>query len=224
MAKFIPKKNAPEGFGTLRAYAKHRGCALSAVQKAVERGRIARPDSRGWICFAKADAEWTANTRSQYVTPVDAPAPPKAQALKKPKRTAPPPAETPAIIPQTVDEILPDRSNIIHIDADDFAQYSAVGITPIQARKAYFESETKRHDLLEREGKLIPADAAKTYAYTFYRRLRDRLMGIPERLAPELAALADAHEVRRRIRKELESVMVQHDADLAPGIETNAAA
>lgn len=46
---------------SLRAYARHRGVALSAVQKAIESGRITKQPS-GKINVRSADAQWAANT------------------------------------------------------------------------------------------------------------------------------------------------------------------
>jgi len=47
---------------SLRAYAKHRGVRLSAVQKAIQTGRIqTTPDGR--IDSEQADADWEARTR-----------------------------------------------------------------------------------------------------------------------------------------------------------------
>jgi len=47
---------------SLRAYAKHRGVSLAAVQKAIRSGRIATT-SDGMIDSDQADAEWKAKTR-----------------------------------------------------------------------------------------------------------------------------------------------------------------
>lgn len=47
---------------SLRAYAKHRGVALSAVQKAIKTGRI-KLDSDGKIDAQQADIAWQINTR-----------------------------------------------------------------------------------------------------------------------------------------------------------------
>jgi hypothetical protein len=47
---------------SLRAYAKHRGVSLTAVQKAIHSGRIATT-SEGLIDSDRADAEWKAKTR-----------------------------------------------------------------------------------------------------------------------------------------------------------------
>ena len=46
---------------SLRAYAKHRGVAMSAVQKAIRAGRIPTT-ADGKIDPAQADAEWARNT------------------------------------------------------------------------------------------------------------------------------------------------------------------
>ena len=48
---------------SLRAYARHRGVALSAVQKAIASGRI-HPEPDGRIDPIKADAQWDRHTRT----------------------------------------------------------------------------------------------------------------------------------------------------------------
>ena len=50
-----------------REYAAHRGVAVSAVQKAIEAGRITLTD--GKIDPEKADKEWVENTNPAYNTP-----------------------------------------------------------------------------------------------------------------------------------------------------------
>jgi hypothetical protein len=53
---------------SLRAYARHRGCALSAVQKAIKTGRISvQPDGR--IESVQADTQWERNTE-RHAPPV----------------------------------------------------------------------------------------------------------------------------------------------------------
>ena len=47
---------------SLRAYAKHRGVSLAAVQKALQSGRITA-NADGLIDSERADAEWKAKTR-----------------------------------------------------------------------------------------------------------------------------------------------------------------
>jgi len=50
---------------SLRAYARHRGVSLAAVQKAISSGRIHREDD-GSIDSDRADLEWEANTRPPH--------------------------------------------------------------------------------------------------------------------------------------------------------------
>jgi pyruvate/2-oxoglutarate dehydrogenase complex dihydrolipoamide acyltransferase (E2) component len=53
---------------SLRGYARHRGCALSAVQKAIKTGRITvEPD--GKIDSSQADIQWARNTE-RHAPPV----------------------------------------------------------------------------------------------------------------------------------------------------------
>jgi len=47
---------------SLRAYARHRGVSLAAVQKAIQSGRITA-NADGLIDSERADAEWIAKTR-----------------------------------------------------------------------------------------------------------------------------------------------------------------
>jgi hypothetical protein len=68
-----------------REYARHRGCSLRAVQKAIEAGRI-RLDAAGKIDPAQADRDWQSNTDIARSN----------EWMKAPKRSAPPPGE-PAI-------------------------------------------------------------------------------------------------------------------------------
>src|SRR3989304_739104 len=57
------KDSAASAIGSisLRAYAKHRGVSLPAVQKAIRAGRITTTPA-GKIDSARADADWERNT------------------------------------------------------------------------------------------------------------------------------------------------------------------
>jgi pyruvate/2-oxoglutarate dehydrogenase complex dihydrolipoamide acyltransferase (E2) component len=64
---------------SLRAYAKHRGVSLAAVQKAIHSGRIT-PTADGLIDSDRADAEWSAKTRPGQRRARAAPAQPRETA------------------------------------------------------------------------------------------------------------------------------------------------
>lgn len=65
---------------SLRAYAKHRGVTLKAVQKAIESGRI-HPNADGKIDTDRADAEWARNTgpKVRRTASTSNPAPPRPE-------------------------------------------------------------------------------------------------------------------------------------------------
>jgi len=63
---------------SLRAYAKHRGMTLKAVQKAIESGRI-HTTADGKIDASQADAEWARNTGPKVKR---TPSPPSASATQ----------------------------------------------------------------------------------------------------------------------------------------------
>lgn len=70
-----------------RAYAKHRGVSLAAVQKAIKAGRI-RTAADGKIDAAQADADWERNTGPRQQTG-------KAASSVPPPKPAPAPAAEP---------------------------------------------------------------------------------------------------------------------------------
>jgi hypothetical protein len=71
---------------SLRAYAKHRGVSLTAVQKAIRSGRIATT-SEGMLDSDRADAEWTAKTRPGQRRAKQAP---PAAVVREPERSEAP--------------------------------------------------------------------------------------------------------------------------------------
>lgn len=70
---------------SLRAYARHRGVTLKAVQKAIESGRI-HPNADGKIDPDRADAEWARNTgpKARRIASTPNPAPTRGQPRAEP--------------------------------------------------------------------------------------------------------------------------------------------
>ena len=154
---------------SLRAYARHRGVALSAVQKAIATGRI-HPEPDGSIDPIKADAQWDRHTRTaQPTTPrvTTARPPPVSQP------TAPPPMHP------TSDEAR----------GVDYHKARAVRET-YSARLAKLEFE-------ERTGKLLNADEVKVKYFNLARLLRDRIQQIPRKVAPQIVAAVVAQPDQR---------------------------
>ena len=176
---------------SLRAYARHRGVALSAVQKAIATGRI-HPEPDGGIDPAKADAQWDRHTRTaQPTTPrvTTTRPPPVAQHASQP--VAPPP------MPQASD----DARGV------DYHKARAVRET-YSARLAKLEFE-------ERTGKLISKDEVDIKYFQLARQLRDRMQQIPRKVAPEIVALVVADPDVRGVTDILDVAIREALEDLA---------
>lgn len=106
---------------SLRAYAKHRGVTLKAVQKAIESGRI-HTNADGKLDAERADAEWARNTG------------PKARRTFASSSPAPPPVEQP-------------RADSLGAGALDYAKARAI-IAHYEARLAKIDYEERIKKLI----------------------------------------------------------------------------
>jgi len=79
-----------------------------------------------------------------------------------------------------------------------------------KAKKAEIDAEIAYLDFQERVGKLVSKDAADSKLFEFFRRVRDRMLGLPATCADGLAAAPDARAIRvsltEEIRKALDEV------------------
>ena len=170
---------------SLRAYARHRGVALSAVQKAIATGRI-HPEPDGSIDPIKADAQWDRHTRTAQPTT------PKV-ATTRPSASAAPPSP----VSQSSD----DTRGV------DYHKARAVRET-YSARLAKLEFE-------ERTGKLISKDEVDIKYFQLARQLRDRMQQIPRKVAPEIVALVVADPDVRGVTDILDVAIREALEDLA---------
>ena len=172
---------------SLRAYARHRGVALSAVQKAIASGRI-HPEPDGSIDPIKADAQWDRHTRTaQPTTP-------------RVTTTRPPPVSQPAA-PPPMPQASDDARGV------DYHKARAVRET-YSARLAKLEFE-------ERTGKLISKDEVDIKYFQLARQLRDRMQQIPRKVAPEIVALVVADPDVRGVTDILDVAIREALEDLA---------
>jgi hypothetical protein len=72
-----------------------------------------------------------------------------------------------------------------------------------RARREHYSAEKARLEALQGRGELIPAADVKKEAFALARAIRDALMTIPDRLAPELAACTDARQVHQLLSDEI---------------------
>jgi hypothetical protein len=173
-----------------REYARHRqecgmtGTTLRAVQKAIEAGRISTiPDEKGrpFIDPAVADLQWASNTDAE-------------QCL---------------------------RGNTTQLAAGKVTNAANIGAAPQGTTMpsaapgnttAYWDAKTSREqsearmaelNLQKMQGDLCDAAGTRRAAYDAGRMLRDMLLTIPTKIAPELADCTDRQTIERRLREEL---------------------
>lgn len=69
------------------------------------------------------------------------------------------------------------------------------------------------HLQFEREsGKLIPIEEVRTSAFNAGRRVRDRLLNIPDRVAPQLVGKASIFEIKNILKSELTKILEELSA------------
>jgi len=135
---------------SLRAYSRHRGVALSAVQKAIKTRRISvLPD--GKIDSDRADEQWERNTE-QHARPVA----PRGQ------------------------------------EDDDTSGFGGNQYAKARAVREHYQARLAKLEYEEKTAKLVPADEVKVAAFGLFRRFRDHVLNIPDRVAAMVAAESDA--------------------------------
>lgn len=176
---------------SLREYARHReaagltGTTLGAVQKAIKTNRISTiPDEQGRprIDPAVADIQWAARTDIDQCARGNAP------------QIAAGRAADPAAMAGAGAGAGAGRGS----EPGNASLYWDAKTTREQAEARMAELE-----LAKMEGALADVEGARRAAYESGRLLRDMLMTIPTKLAPELAASTDRATIERRLREEL---------------------
>ncbi|GGX53066.1 hypothetical protein GCM10010946_34570 [Undibacterium squillarum] len=173
---------------SLRAYARHRGVALSAVQKAIRTNRI-KMNRNGKIDAAIADRDWMNNT----------------DVFKAPPGKSAPPAAT------DDDDLFSTGADPLATDTEDEQEESEddkINRAQRQARLeiAQIRVEKERLELQIQKGQMIPLAEAGPLAFTAFRMVRDAILNVPGRVMDELAAETDPIKIENRLMAELTRV------------------
>jgi hypothetical protein len=76
-----------------------------------------------------------------------------------------------------------------------------------RAKRAMYDAETARIEFLILTGKLVRADDVRARAFAKGRAVRDRLLSIPDRVGPIVAALDDPAEIEALLVREIEEAL-----------------
>jgi hypothetical protein len=156
-----------------RAYARLRGVALSAVQKAIATRRITL-NADGSIDRERANQEWEHNTFA-------------GKTLHQATRPRVTPASA-APSPRGV----PGMQAPADVSSDPVAAYLRA-----RAVNETFNAKTAQLEYEERAGKLIQATKAGEYAANWSAIVGDALSAYPDRVAPLVAAAKTEAEIHR---------------------------
>lgn len=182
----MSSKQSASGDVSLRAYARHRGVALSAVQKAITSGRI-KKTVNGKINIAAADKAWAANTDL-------AKRPPDAPAFDDPDLSDP-------------DD---DIDDIDDSDAPVTSEYQKHRANREEIR---VKKEQLELDMLM--GNTIDLADAQRIIFTAMRTIRDAIMNVPARNKDLLAAEKDPARIEALLESELAAALQSIDVKSA---------
>ena len=106
-----------------------------------------------------------------------------------------------------IDPEVADREweNNTAVKKNDHISENASGVTyqKSRANKELFEALLKKLEYEERSGKLVDISKMEVDAFTAARVARDKLLAIPDRVAPILVGITDIHELKEVLRKEI---------------------
>lgn len=180
-----------------REYARHRGCSLKAVQKAIKDGRIAVVLAEGnakRIDSEVADVAWDRNTDPAKQSVLHSAGPAALAGVQTPASAAP---------------ALDDDEDLEDLPAAED-----------EKTKEYREARTAREKLkLAREqrdfeiegGNLIALDEAMRLASTAFRQLRDAILHVPARVKDAAAAETNPDVIEQLLEEELGSALGAFD-------------
>lgn len=192
-----------------RAYSRHAGVSLRAVQKAISSGRISVTAS-GKIDAAQADIDWKKNTDPSRVSVADQQRQAGHDAAKKIGRGLPLDADD---LDDDANDDVPAAfgagAAIPQADAADAGADIATRDRFLSARadREQGRAEKEAIELAVLKGSLISVEIANRLAFTTFRTLRDAVLNVPVRLRDQLAGETDAARVEALLNADLTAAL-----------------
>lgn len=166
----------------VREYARHRGCAPSAVVKAMKEERItSNVDEKGrpWIDPEVADIQWAKNTRARADSARPAAAFAAGEGVGSGAAAETPPA------------------------ADSGADSAAkAAYTDYRAQTELETLRQKRRENMLAEARLADVVQLRRAVFDAFRALRDRAMSVSQRAAPRCIGMSEPRDIERVIDEE----------------------
>jgi hypothetical protein len=187
---------------TLRAYARHRGVSLRAVQKALKSGRIStREDGR--LDAEVTDANWARNTAPR-------PQPSSTQAAARPAKPTAPPQSAHHNSGTQRPEAESQRPEAQRREpAEPPRLESGLEYSKARAVRESYLARLAKIDFEERTEKLVSADEVRVASFNRFRQFRDGMLNIPDRLAAVLAAETNPRQVHELLATEIRKALLE---------------
>jgi len=172
---------------TFAEVARLKGVTKAAVTAAVRTGRISAAvvdqGGRRWLDRDLALELWQLNTRQQH------------NGIKAARQPAPP-IEAPPADKESL------RQWVQHLPDE-----AIPALHESRARREHFQAELAAMNVAQQRGELVSAADVQKEAFQCARNVRDNMLAIPARLAPELAGCSDARQVYLRLESEITTAL-----------------
>lgn len=182
-----------------RAYSRHAGVTLRAVQKAIEAGHIrVTPEKK--IDSDQADRDW--RNSDAVLRPVVSMAQPEKRAVSPAA-----PGRVQGAGRDLVDSAEAEGGAEGEPELDD----STSEYRTHRAAREKFSALKQELEYKQLAGELIAVEEAKRIAFTTFRSIRDSVLNVPARLKDQLAALTDPHQCERIMEAALAAALAGID-------------
>lgn len=200
----------------IRECARRLNVSDTAVHKAIKNQRITiagytEKSNRPLVSWPQAGEDWAKNSDPLKRTHLGG-------SGKSPKRAA---YSTPApdIKLETRNEVLTvvasansgDPMDSVEITEDSTLARSR------QISEAY-KAKLTRLDFEEKSGKLVPIEKVKDDYFKLARTVRDAILNIPDRIAPELAHETDTARIHMKLTQELHDALLSLSSDIGSAV------
>lgn len=203
-----------EDWISLREFARRRGVALGAVQKAIASGRVnpgaVKRNALGRlqaIEWHRATQDWNGRTDPDLAlrtgTIVPAPIQNTTQRAAHTGRVD----DAPAAIAVAGAESVQPRAQSSTVEPEPSPNGGDTEFHRHRTEKARLDVEKQRADLAERMGALARVDDMRSTAHEVGRLVHNKLMELPERLSPLLAVETDPLRVHALLTSEIRGVL-----------------
>lgn len=187
--------------------ARRLGVKAPSVYGAIARGRLPC-ESDGMMDWEKVEKSWK-EWKSE-----------RSDTLKEDPKDSP--NKTPKAKPKDIPKDKPKRSRPSEAIPEEYKVRKMDGApTLVEAKRntEVYKARLAQLDFEKKAGNLVEADKVEAAAFSAARMARNRLIILPEKLAPELAAEVDPHKIEIMLKREISQALEELSRGVKDGVE-----